>query len=221
MAYFTQEYLDFFAELRENNSKVFFDENRKHYEKHVKEPFKDFVSDLLIRTQQIDPDITMEAKHAIFRINRDIRFSKDKTPYKTYKSAGFSKGGKKSNYAGFYFGLSNKTIYIGGGSWGMEKDAVNAVRTEISYSTDEFLEIVNDKKFQQMTGGLQGDSMKRIPKDYKETFEIAPDVARKAFYYMNENPKTELALKDNFMDFVLKHYEAAMPLNRFLKRALD
>ena len=221
MAYFTQDYLDFFSELRINNSKLFFDENRKRYEKHVKEPFKDFVSDLLIRTQEIDPEITMEAKHAIFRINRDIRFSKDKTPYKTYKSAGFSKGGKKSNYAGFYFGLSNTTIYIGGGSWGMEKEAVNAIRNEIHYSTEEYLNIVNNKEFQKMTGGLKGDSLKRIPKEYKDTFELAPDIARKAYYYMQEYNTPKIALKDNFMDVILNHYRAAMPLNHFLKKALD
>ena len=221
MSYFTQEYLDFFANLRENNSKAFFDENRKHYEEFVKKPFKNFVSELLVKTQEIDSDIVMETKNAIFRINRDIRFSHDKTPYKSYMSAGFAKEGRKSDYAGFYIAISNKSIYIGGGSWGMNKSAVNAVRNEISYNTEEFLKIIQNKEFRKIYGGLKGESMKRIPKDYKDTFEIAPDIARKSFHYMQEYQTPEIILEDDFMDYVLSHYKIAMPLNRFMKRALD
>ena len=84
---FNEEYLDFFKELAQFNKKEWFDENRKRYEKSVKIPFKKFVTELIQEIQKIDPEVEIEAKDAVFRINRDIRFSKDKTPYKIQMSA--------------------------------------------------------------------------------------------------------------------------------------
>src|SRR6056300_1464554 len=94
----TKEYFDFFAELEKNNNKEWFDKNRKRYAKHVKEPFKKLVSDLITEVSFIDSDIaTLEPKNAIFRINRDIRFSNDKTPYKTFNGAVIAPKGKKDH----------------------------------------------------------------------------------------------------------------------------
>ena len=87
MIYLEKEYLNFFNELSENNNKLWFDENRKRYEKFVKKPFENLITDLIAELSNIDLKITMQAKDAMFRINRDIRFSNDKTPYKTQMSA--------------------------------------------------------------------------------------------------------------------------------------
>ena len=87
MKYFSSDYLEFFKELAPNNNKDWFDKNRKRYIDSVKEPFKKFVTDLIQEISKVDDEVQIEAKDAIFRINRDIRFSKDKTPYKLNNSA--------------------------------------------------------------------------------------------------------------------------------------
>ena len=84
MSYFTKETTEFLLNLRENNKREWFHANKKVYEKHVKNPFKEFISELIFRIQEFDTDMGFEAKDAIFRINRDMRFSKDKSPYKTW-----------------------------------------------------------------------------------------------------------------------------------------
>ena len=124
MAFFTQDLLDFFIELAPNNNKDWFDENRKRYEKSVKEPFKDFVNHLIKKLTEIDPAFSeIEAKDCIFRINRDIRFSKEKQPYKLQVSAVVAPEGKKSKAInGVYFEISPEHLRIYGGVYEIEKD---------------------------------------------------------------------------------------------------
>src|SRR5690606_4197407 len=95
MAYFTSDFIEFFKELAANNNKEWFDENRERYQKNVKIPFEKFVAALMAELKKDDPELTGDPKKAIFRINRDIRFAKDKTPYKLNRSAAISKYGKK------------------------------------------------------------------------------------------------------------------------------
>lgn len=95
MAHFTQDYLDFFKELAANNNKDWFHGNKKRYEASVKKPFEEFVQDIINRTSELDDRFAGEAKKAVFRIYRDVRFSKDKTPYKLNCSAIIAPGGKK------------------------------------------------------------------------------------------------------------------------------
>ena len=95
MSYFSEDFLRFFKELAGNNNKEWFDLNRKRYFKEVKDPFHHFIEDLIAAVQKEDSNVNIAPKDAIFRINRDVRFSKDKTPYKLQVSAIISKGGKK------------------------------------------------------------------------------------------------------------------------------
>ncbi len=116
MIYFTQDYLDFFKNLAANNHKQWFDENRKTYETVVREPFKLFIADVIKSVQEIDNGVALEPKNAIFRINRDVRFSKDKTPYKLFNSAIISKNGRKDKtYPGLYLELNPERLAIFGG----------------------------------------------------------------------------------------------------------
>lgn len=116
MVYFTPDYLEFFKELAANNHKEWFDVNRKRYQSVVRDPFKNFISELISVLSKSDPDLSIEAKDAIFRINRDIRFSKDKTPYKLNNSALITPGGRKNkNHPGIYleFGPEKMAFYGG------------------------------------------------------------------------------------------------------------
>ena len=95
MAFFTRDFIDFFKELSADNKKEWFDLNRKRYETSIKRPFAEFVQEMVDRIRADDPAVDISTKDAIFRINRDIRFSNDKTPYKTYMAALVSANGKK------------------------------------------------------------------------------------------------------------------------------
>ena len=142
--HFNQGYIDFFNQLKHNNNKSWFDENRKWYELIVREPFKDLIDKLLPEIKKLDPEIRMEAKDALFRVNRDLRFSSDKEPYKTHMAAGFSRGGKKSQYAGFYLQIGLNHIVIGGGLPFIEKDVLRKIRIEIVYDREAFQEIIQN-----------------------------------------------------------------------------
>lgn len=221
MKYFDKDFLDFFIELAANNHKDWFDENRKRYEKSVKNPFKAFVADLIIETSKLDSDVQIEAKDAIFRINRDIRFSKDKTPYKTNVSAIISKVGRKDHSVpGFYVDFGPEKLWMGGGAYFLPTDKLAKLRQAIATDTARFKKLIADKKFNQLfTEGIQGEENKRAPKEFKEASEKFPMLLKKQFYYMAEL-KPETLLSDELMSITLEHYKAALPIQNYLKQSV-
>ena len=221
MAYFDKDFTAFFNELEKNNNKEWFDENRKRYEKTIKEPFKAFVQKMIERMQEIDSSIMVQPKDCIFRINRDIRFSKDKTPYKTNVSAIISKGGKKDKTSpGIYFEMSPRDVRIYSGAHMLDKDQLHNIRQEIAYNMDEFNQLVTSKPFVETFGEIHGEKNKRLDKDLMESAEKQPLLFNKSFYYFKKfDPKT--ILDDNLDDILINTYKVALPLNAFWQRALD
>lgn len=221
MAYFTQDFIDFFSELEQNNNKAWFDENRKHYEKTIKEPVKAFVKDLITEVQKDDSDIILEPKDCIFRINRDIRFSKDKTPYKTHSSAAIAKGGRKDHTnPGLYIQFNHQDIRIYSGIFGLDKNQLESVRDYIMDYSDELDKLLNDKKFVNTFGNLLGDKNKRINKFYHEAAESQPLLFNKSFYYYKSfNP--QLLLKDNLIEVIMESYRTSYGVKSFFENALD
>lgn len=220
MKYFTEDYLQFFIELAANNHKEWFDENRKRYEKSVKDPFKKFVDDLITETRKFDPSVTIEAKDAIFRINRDIRFSKDKTPYKLDRSAIISSAGRKDHSVpGFYISLGPEHTSIGGGAYFLKPDQLTAVRQHIVNHSKEFEKLLKDETFNNHFDGIKGEENKRLPKEFQEAGEGQPMLYKKQFYFMRADDP-ELILKDNFMDYCIENFKAAQPVQQFLKEGM-
>ena len=130
MIYFEPDYLEFFKELAANNHKDWFDANRRRYETVVRDPFKNFISRLITEMSKTDPDLEIQAKDAIFRINRDIRFSKDKTPYKLNNSAIISKEGRKNkNYPGIYLEFGPEKLAFYGGIYMPDGEQTQKIRT--------------------------------------------------------------------------------------------
>jgi len=219
MNYFSQDYLDFFAELKNNNSKDWFDANRKRYEKSVKVPFKEFVELIIARVQADDPDFLTTPKESIFRINRDIRFSKDKTPYKTSMSALLIPGGKKNKgLPGIHFSFGAEKLIFHGGVFMPEKGYLEAIRRAIVEDPKALRKLITDKEFLSHFGELQGEPNKRIPAEFQETYKIEPLIANKQFYFMTELPSAEL-LTQSLADTIVAHYLAGRPLLRFLQNA--
>ncbi len=220
MKYFEKDFLDFFIELSQNNHKDWFDENRKRYEQIVKDPFKKFVGDFAAYLSQYDPLIELEPKNLIFRINRNIRFAKDKRPYKTFVSAVVAKGGKKDkSTAGFYFELSPDGIGVYGGAWSPDKTQLEDIRFYIANHLSEFQKLIADKDYIKHFGSLKGDKNVRIPKELQAAVEKEPLIANKQFFHTNKLT-AKIITSDDLIQKLEEQYLAMKPINSFLNKAL-
>jgi len=220
MPYFTPDFFQFFEQLSGNNHQEWFEENRNVYEENVKRPFKDLVQHMIDRIGTYDKELRIPVSDAMFRIQKDTRFSRDKTPFYTYMSANISHGGKKSKECpGFFFRLAPDKIVVGGGSYELEKENLTRVRHHIEDEMDRFNNIVNDENFLQKFGSLQGERNKVVPKDLRELYEEQPFIANKQFYYEAELDP-QLVLDDSLPDILMEYFHAGKPLNDFLKEAI-
>ena len=221
MSFFTQDLLDFFIELAPNNNKDWFDENRKRYEKSVKDPFKAFVTHLISKLSDINTEFKdLEAKDCIFRINRDIRFSKDKQPYKLQVSAVITPGGKKDKTGnGVYFEIGPERLRVYGGIYEIEKEDLLELRIGISENLDEFKKLYSNPQFVKFYGELRGAKNKILPKDLKEFGEIEPLILNKQFYFFTEfTPET--ILFDNLDELILDCYKVGKPTQDFFNKLI-
>jgi uncharacterized protein (TIGR02453 family) len=220
MAYFTQDFLDFFKELAANNDKDWFHANKKRYETSVKDPFKAFVQDMIDRTAAIDDRFAGEAKDAIFRINRDIRFSKDKSPYKLQMGAVISPGGRKEGMGipGMYLELSPAHFRFYSGLYMPEKEVLYQIREYIVKHSKELDKLVSDKVFVGKFGELRGEKNKVLPKEFKAAAEKQPFLFNKQFYFFSEMP-AETILREDLADVVMEHFKASQPMRQFLTKA--
>ena len=170
--------LKFLSQLKKNNNKPWFDSHRAQYEAG-RIDFSNFIQLVIDAVQKTDTTITgLTAKDCQFRINRDIRFSKDKRPYRGKLRGICLQGGKKSIYAGYYFHLAPGNSFIGGGLWQPEPGNLKKVRQEIDYNWEEFHSILKNKNFKKIYGDLyKGDdmSLSRMPKGYEEEDNPAID----------------------------------------------
>ncbi len=215
----TNELLVFLKQLKKNNNRDWFQKNKKTYEKNVKEPFEAFVAQLIENVAKFDPLIDLPAKKAIFRIYRDTRFSKDKTPYKTHISAAFSPNGRKeANDPGYYFHLDASRLMIGGGAYFIDKEGLQALRQHMAEDIPTFQKLYRGKRFANLFDTIQGEANKRIPKEFKTAFEKEPLIANKQFYFMAELP-AKMILEKDAMKTILKHYKTGFAFNQYLREA--
>lgn len=217
---FSADFIEFFKELGANNNKQWFDENRKRYEKSVRDPFKQFVEQVINELRTFDPEIDIEAKDAIFRINRDIRFSKDKTPYKNHLGAIVSPTGKKNREVpGIYFQFSAESLIFYGGVYELSKNNLEDFRHFMATNASEFNSIISDKEFIGLYSEIQGEKAKRIPKELKEAAEKQPLIYNKQFYFYNELPTSKLT-EPNLLELVVNHYKVALKFSQFVRKAI-
>ena len=221
MAMFTADFIDFFKELSQNNNKKWFDQNRKRYEVSVKTPFHSFVERMIKKIQADDPEVKITPAESIFRINRDLRFSKDKTPYKTQMSALISRTGKKDkDFPGIFFSMGEANIMIYGGAHTLEKDRLYSIRKYISEHPDTFSKRLADRVFKDKYGRIHGDKNKRIPAEFIDAAEKQPLLFNKAFYYYAKLD-VKLILDPSLVDIFMDYYLAAKPMREFLISALS
>ncbi len=220
MAYFKPDYLEFFKELAGNNHKEWFDIHRKRYEQSVKIPMQVFVKDLILTLNRFDKEIQIEPKDAIFRINRDIRFSKDKSPYKLHSSAVISKYGKKDkSYPGLYIELGPEYFGIYGGLYMPDSKEIQDIRTYIADHQKEFSALINEADFIDKYGEIKGEKNQRIPKEFTKIAEEIPLIMNKQWYYFAHlDPETILG--EDLIDIVLDYYSSAKGMRAFLIKAI-
>jgi uncharacterized protein (TIGR02453 family) len=223
MSFFSSDYLQFFIELAANNNKDWFDLNRKRYEQNVKKPFVVFVQHIIDQLAKNDPTFKeLEAKDCIFRINRDIRFSKDKSPYKMMCSAVVAPEGKKSKAVnGVYFEFGPEHMRVYGGVYEIEKEDLEAVREGIAQDISKFQKAYQNPTFVKTFGEILGEKNKVLPAHLREAASIEPLIFNKQWYFYTQF-EPETILKENLDEIVLNCYEAGRPVescfNELIKR---
>ena len=219
MVYFTDDFIQFFKELAANNHKEWFDENRKRYETVVKKPFATLVGDLIKEIRKDEPNLLVEPKDCIFRINRDIRFSKDKTPYKTQVSAVISPGGRKNmSIPGLYLEINPERIAIYGGLYMPDTKLLKNVRLFIADNVESFQKAYSNKGFMDRYSTIQGEKNKRIDKQFLAAAEREPLLYNKQFYYYAHLP-LKLLTTERLVPTILEYYNASSPIREFLREA--
>ncbi|HRD54500.1 MAG TPA: DUF2461 domain-containing protein [Flavobacteriales bacterium] len=220
MAWFTPDYNKFFIDLAKNNSKEWFDANRKRYEQSVKQPFEAFVAEAIARISKHDKAVTITPKEAIFRINKDIRFSKDKTPYKLEASAIISQAGRKDHSVpGIYFAFGPEATKFYGGCYQPEKEQLLAIREAIMKDGRGFRKAISGKPFMTLFKEVQGEANKVLPAEFKAHAAKEPLIANKQFYVAAERP-ARLVEDPRLMDLFMEHWLAMRPFNQWLAKAL-
>jgi uncharacterized protein (TIGR02453 family) len=216
-----QTTVHFLKSLHKNNNREWFLKNKQNYDS-AKDNFLTFVDEILKGIQKFDPSLSeLVPKQCVFRINRDVRFSKNKEPYKNNFGASFSKGAKKINTAGYYFHLEPGASFIGGGLWMPEAPDLQKIRQEIDYSFKEFKGILGNAKFKNTFGTLSTEAkLSRPPKGY--------DIENPAIEYLKLKSFTAIvpiADKDlwdvNIVKQSLTVFKTLSPLVHFLNRAID
>ncbi len=215
--------LKFLKDLKKNNNKAWFDKNRKVYEQ-AKADFAAFIQEVIDQFSKKDPSLKgLLAKNCMFRINRDVRFSKDKSPYKTNMGAYINPGGKKSVLAGYYFHCEPGRAFVGGGMWMPLPPELSKVRQEIDYNFAAFKKIIGSGKFKSVYGDLSRDAeytLTRLPKGYEADNPAGDYLKLKSFVALTNLTDTDLGSK-GLVKKTVAAFEALQPLTTFLNHALS
>ncbi len=220
MGALTTASLDFLRDLANNNNKDWFTSHKARFEKDLKQPFEQWIGELILAFSAVDPSIRITPKDAVYRIYRDTRFSQDKRPYKEHVAAIISKYGRKQmEYPGFYVHLEAGMLMLGGGAYFLEKPALEKVRRHILAEPETFMSLVEAPDFFEKYGELRGERNKILPIEFRDAAGEIPLLANKQFYYMAELPAEKATAPDS-VALVVDYFKAAKPLNDFLIQAL-
>ncbi|NQU33899.1 MAG: DUF2461 domain-containing protein [Bacteroidetes bacterium] len=211
--------LEFLSDLKENNNRDWFNDHKEYYDE-ARNEFVQLVESLIPSLAINNPLMAnLEIKDSIFRIYRDVRFSKDKSPYKTQMGAYLAPGGRKSIYAGHYIHVEPDNSFLAGGSYCPPGDKLKKIRSEILYNTDEFKSIINTSDFKNLFGDISGSKLKRPPVGFPKDFEDIELLKFKDYTIFNPITNQEI---DNpgFLKNAISIFEKMNPFNDFLNRAI-
>jgi uncharacterized protein (TIGR02453 family) len=212
---------DFLKKLKKNNNTDWFHSNKKQY-LLAKEEFESFVNIVIYEISRFDKSIShLDVKDCMFRINRDIRFSNDKSPYKTNFGAYLARGGKKSTFAGYYIHIDPEEYFLSGGLYMPESNILKTVRKEIYENTDEFRKIINNTTFKKHFDGLLEDGkLKSAPRDFPKDFP-GIDLLKYKHYIVSKDQSEKMIHSSNFMHEIKTVFQAVYPFNSFINKAIE
>jgi len=228
VSYFDRDSLAFFRGLAKHNAKPWFETHRDDYEQHVKAPLAALVHEMDSRFSEFAPEFVGDPKRSMFRLNRDIRFSADKSPYKTHAACWFfhgdgsSKVGREAHGggAGFYFHLEPGASMLGGGCWMPPRPALQKFRVAIANDARGFEKIALAPKLKRTLGGLSEESMlKRAPRGYEEDHPAARWLKFQSFTVGRRLSDAEVT-GARLTPILQNHYEVMLPLVRWLNTTL-
>ncbi|AWV98002.1 DUF2461 domain-containing protein [Arcticibacterium luteifluviistationis] len=218
MAAIAKDTFQFLKELKANNNKDWFTENKPRYVE-AKENFEAFIDELIKGISRFDPSIAHHTgKGCVFRIYRDVRFSKDKSPYKTHMGAHITAALKKSDIhsrSGYYIHIGAGECMLAGGAYMPQGDWIKAIRQEIDYNGDDLVKIIENPKFKETFGELMGESLKRPPKGFDAEHKHIDLLKRKSFLVQHDMKDNEVT-KSDFLQKAVVVFETLKPLGDFL-----
>ena len=212
----TPALFDFLRDLKANNDRTWFKAQKARYEAEVVDPVTAFIENMAPRVAKISPHIVVDPRPnggSRFRIYRDTRFSKDKSPYKTQVGCQFRHAaGKDAHAPGFYVHLAPGEVFFGGGVWGPQGEALRAIRQRIVDKQDEW---------KKATRGLdlRGDQLVRAPKGFDPEHPMIEDLRRKSFFSMQDADEAT-ATSAGFEKTVDKQFRKVAPLMDFVAKSL-
>ncbi|MFN6946529.1 MAG: DUF2461 domain-containing protein [Cytophagaceae bacterium] len=209
---------EFLHGLKENNHKDWFHANKSTYDE-LRKNFEETVGELITMISATDPHIGItDPRDCMFRINRDIRFSKNKTPYKTHMSAFISYEGRKSSGPGYYFHLEPGNSMFGAGVYLPEAAKLEKIRYEIDYNGAAFEEILNNPAFKKRFGELEEVKLKRPPKGFSEDHPFIHLLKYKSFFSFRKYSDDEV-MKNKFMSSIKDDIKLLYPYNQFFYKS--
>lgn len=211
--------MSFLKDLKKNNDRAWFEKHRDRFEA-AHEEFSQTAQGLIEQIARLDPGIRpVSLKDSIFRIYRDVRFSRDKSPYKPHFSFFAARGGRKSKYAGYYVHLEPGSCFIGGGIYHPEPENLMKIRTAIATRGEELRRIVQAVPFRKYYKGLEGDRLKNPPRQYAKDHPLAEFLCFKDFIASAKLKDTEVT--GDLAGACIMRFRALLPFNRWLSRAVD
>ncbi len=219
---FPKDFFSFFRELKTHNERPWFEANKQRFRDSVQAPMSDFIAAMAPKLAKISKNFTADPRPnggSMFRIYRDVRFSKDKSPYKEHAACHFRHAAGKDVHApGFYMHFAPGDVMFGGGMWMPPTDALAKVRDAIAKNPAAWKKVKTDKTFAKRFDGIDGDALTRPPRGYDPTHPFIEDIKRKSFFAMEEGDM-KLASAPKLVDAVAETFKAASPLMKFLCKA--
>jgi len=214
--------IQFIEDIKQNNNREWFHDNKASYEEYKKE-YSKLIQEFLDEMIPMDESLRhLEVKDCSFRIARDIRFSKDKTPYKTHMGIWLSGGTKNTNLPGYYIHIEPGKSFIGGGVWWPDNNDLKKIRKEIAYFYEDLEEILEDKNFKKEYGSFERtetNSLKTSPKDYEKD-HVAIEYLKLKSFTAGQTIDDKLLNDKDFVKKISEKLIVLKPLNEFLTRAL-
>ena len=211
----------FLQDLSANNNREWFQSNKKAYES-AKSSVETFIKELISGIQSIDNSVVgISPKDCMFRINRDVRFSKDKSPYKNNFGGFIAKGGRNAMNAGYYLHIEQGSSFLGGGIYMPPADRLKLIRNEIYFNATAFKKIIENQDFKKYFTEIWDDNkLKNPPKDFPKDFE-AIELLKFKNYTVLHSISDEQVMQTNFYQYVMEVFKTMLPLNNFLNNAIS